>query len=128
MSVYFDKNLLGGRWRATYDYCGKKYRIPGLFLSRDEAMSAWVDVDRRLDRAEKFGGTEGRVYEFIKISRRKDFEKAGLDVNEIRLDEQFDFTEMERGYFEGDRKPGIMYETYLYERVCGELFGWNEVK
>lgn len=119
MSVYLDKTL--GKWRATYNYCGRKYRIPGLYMSKEEAAKKWAELDKYIQ-----GGrcVEDCVYRFFTTVNRKKLEKlddsdldCGEDLNLIYRGLQLRDSYM----YDDERQKGIMYETYLYDTLC-EIF------
>lgn len=123
MSIYLDKTL--GKWRATYNYCGVKYRIPGLYMSRKEAVKKWNELDKYIQ-----GGccVEECVYRFFITVNRKKLEKlggeesSGDDSGLMLDDDKLRGLQLRDSYmYDDERQPGIMYETYLYDVLC-EIF------
>lgn len=115
MSVYLDKTL--GKWRATYNYCGRKYRIPGLYMSREEAVKKWTELDKYIQ-----GGccVEDCVYRFFITVNRKKLDEG--DWGLVLDDEKCRSLQLRDSYmYDDERQKGIMYETYLYETLC-EIF------
>jgi len=114
MSIYLDKTL--GKWRATYNYCGVKYRIPGLYMSREEAASKWNELDKYIQSGRS---VEERVYRFFITVNRKKLDDSDLSLN---CEEVYRGLQLRDSYmYDDERQPGIMYETYLYETLC-EIF------
>ena len=120
MSIYLDKTL--GKWRATYNYCGVKYRIPGLYMSRDEALQKWTELDGKLMLSGIGSDVERQVFKFIEITKwQKYFKEKGLDLTKINLYEIVDIKKIRKDYKNKNRDRGIMYETFLYNSVINEL-------
>lgn len=121
MSIYKDKTF--NKWRATYNYCNVKYRIPGLYMTKEEADEKWCELDSELNRAYAEGGVENRVYKFFTIVNRN---KLGGNV--LSSSSEMSCVDMLYGFKKDyetryDRKDGIMYETYLYEKLTHLTFG-----
>ena len=117
MSIYLDKTL--GKWRATYNYCGVKYRIPGLYMSWEEAAKKWDELN---DKVRCGSDVERQVFKFIEITKwQKYFKEKGLDLTKINLYEIVDIKKIRKDYKNKNRDRGIMYETFLYNSVINEL-------
>lgn len=110
MSIYLDKTL--GKWRATYNYCGRKYRIPGLYMTEEEAREKWTELDRYI-QGDSGSSVEERVYRFFVTVNRKKL--SGDDSSGGVLSCRNSYK------YDGKRQPGIMYETYLYDKLCDNL-------
>lgn len=114
MSIYLDKTL--GKWRATYNYCGIKYRIPGLYMTKEEAAKKWTELD---DYIQSGCSVEERVYRFFITVNRKKLERLGRSVDEGGLGRVVSYRNSYK--YDERRQPGIMYETYLYDKLCDEF-------
>jgi len=120
MSIYLDKTL--GKWRATYNYCGRKYRIPGLYMTREEADAKWTELDRYI-QGDSESSVEERVYRFFVTVNRKKLERLNGGKSDISDVDKLGRSVSYRNSYKYDskRQPGIMYETYLYDKLCDNL-------
>lgn len=108
MSIYLDKTL--GKWRATYNYCGVKYRIPGLYMTKEEAAKKWDELD---DYIQSGRSVEERVYRFFITVNRKKLDRLSGSESVVSYRNSYKY--------DGRRQPGIMYETYLYDKLSDEF-------